>query len=155
MRAIALDANCAWGDLDFSQGWARQLAALWIEFIEQPLPPASDARDVRRFCERASQSPSWLMKAASPWKTLSACATHFAGFNIKLVKCGGLTPALRMARRGRELGLRTMVGCMLESSLLIAAEAVASPNSPITPIWTAHGCWRTTPRRAGRLSGAR
>ena len=46
---------------------------------------------------------------------------RFAGFNIKLVKCGGLTPALRMARRGRELGLRTMVGCMLESSLLIAA----------------------------------
>jgi len=50
----------------------------------------------------------------------------FAGFNIKLVKCGGITPALRMARRGKELGLRTMVGCMVESSVLIAAGAVVA-----------------------------
>ena len=41
----------------------------------------------------------------------------FSEINIKLVKCGGLTPALRMARRGRELGLGVMVGCMLESSV--------------------------------------
>jgi L-alanine-DL-glutamate epimerase-like enolase superfamily enzyme len=63
---------------------------------------------------------------------------HFAGFNIKLVKCGGLTPALRMARRGRELGLRTMVGCMLESSLLIAAGAVAAQ---ITDYADLDGAW--------------
>src|SRR5688572_31069313 len=48
------------------------------------------------------------------------------GFNIKLVKCGGLTPALRMARHGRALGVKTMVGCMLETSALIAAGAVVA-----------------------------
>ena len=66
---------------------------------------------------------------------------HFAGFNIKLVKCGGLTPALRMARRGRELGLRTMVGCMLESGLLIAAGAVVAQ---ITDYADLDGAWLLT-----------
>lgn len=36
------------------------------------------------------------------------CALHFNGINIKLTKCGGLTPALRMLKRAQELGLKTM-----------------------------------------------
>ena len=120
---IAVDANCAWGDIDFAK-MAPELAGLRIEFIEQPFPPARDCGDGR------------LCRAGVPVMADESCVIiggrragrrdSFAGFNIKLVKCGGLTPALRMARRGRELGLRTMVGCMLESSLLIAAGAVAA-----------------------------
>lgn len=116
---IAVDANCAWGGVDFAK-MAPELAGLRIEFIEQPFPPGRDS-------EMAG------LRAGVPVMADESCVTvedveripgRFAGFNIKLVKCGGLTPALRMARRGRELGLRTMVGCMLESSLLIAAGAV-------------------------------
>ena len=56
-------------------------------------------------------------------------AAHFEGFNIKLVKCGGITPALEMLHLGKSLGLKVMIGCMLESSLLISAGAVVAQSS--------------------------
>jgi len=120
---IAVDANCAWGDVDFAKT-GRDLAALRVEFVEQPLPPARDGE----MQELALRLPVPVMADEScvTLEDVARVPRHFAAFNIKLVKCGGLTPALRMARRGRELGLRTMVGCMLESSLLIAAGAVVA-----------------------------
>ena len=55
------------------------------------------------------------------------CAGLFHGINIKLTKAGGLTPARRMIRRARELGLEVMVGCMNESSVGICAIAQLLP----------------------------
>ena len=55
------------------------------------------------------------------------CAGHFHGINIKLTKAGGLTPARRMIRRARELGLKVMVGCMAESTVGISAIAQLLP----------------------------
>ena len=55
------------------------------------------------------------------------CAGYFHGVNIKLTKCGGLTPARRMIARARELGLTVMVGCMTESSVGISAIAQLLP----------------------------
>ena len=63
---------------------------------------------------------------------------RFSGFNIKLVKCGGLTPALAMLRKGQSLGLKTMTGCMLESSLLIAAGAVVAQQTDFADL---DGAW--------------
>ena len=63
---------------------------------------------------------------------------RFSGFNIKLVKCGGLTPALRMLRQGRQLGLKVMVGCMLETSVLIAAGAVIGQKTDFSDL---DGSW--------------
>jgi L-alanine-DL-glutamate epimerase-like enolase superfamily enzyme len=47
--------------------------------------------------------------------------------NVKLVKCGGLTPARRMIQRARELGIKAMVGCMTESTVGISAIAQLLP----------------------------
>jgi L-alanine-DL-glutamate epimerase-like enolase superfamily enzyme len=55
------------------------------------------------------------------------CAGHFHGINIKLTKCGGLTPARRMITRARELNLQIMVGCMNESTVGSAAIAHLLP----------------------------
>jgi L-alanine-DL-glutamate epimerase-like enolase superfamily enzyme len=63
---------------------------------------------------------------------------RYNGFNIKLVKCGGLTPGLRMARRGAELGATMMIGCMLESSALIAAAAVVAQQTDYADL---DGAW--------------
>ena len=52
---------------------------------------------------------------------VARCAGFFHGINIKLTKAGGLTPARRMIARGRELGLKIMVGCMSESTVGISA----------------------------------
>ena len=55
------------------------------------------------------------------------CANYFHGVNIKLTKCGGITPGKRMINKARELGLKVMVGCMTESSVGISAIAHLAP----------------------------
>ena len=55
------------------------------------------------------------------------CHNYFHGINIKLTKCSGLTPALRMIKRARELNLKVMVGCMNESTVGAAAIAHLLP----------------------------
>jgi L-alanine-DL-glutamate epimerase-like enolase superfamily enzyme len=118
---LAVDANCAWSGVDLP-ALSAELARLEVAFIEQPLPPERDALLTRlSSCLPVLADESCVVETDVP-----RVAAHFAGFNIKLVKCGGVTPGLRMARRGRELGLQTMVGCMLESSTLIAAGAVVA-----------------------------
>jgi L-alanine-DL-glutamate epimerase-like enolase superfamily enzyme len=132
---IAIDANCAWGDLDLERAGA-ELGGIGVEFIEQPLPPERDG-EIAGISARLPV-PVMADESCVTAEDVARVAGSFTGFNIKLVKCGGLTPALRMARRGRELGLKTMVGCMLESSLLIAAGAVAAQ---VTDYADLDGAW--------------
>jgi L-alanine-DL-glutamate epimerase-like enolase superfamily enzyme len=121
---LAVDANAAW-DLQRLPALACELAALGVEFVEQPLAPAQDAELVRG----AYALPLVADESCVVEEDIDRMEAHFDGFNIKLVKCGGLTPGLRMLRRGRALGCRVMVGCMLESSLLIAAGATLAQRS--------------------------
>jgi L-alanine-DL-glutamate epimerase-like enolase superfamily enzyme len=58
---------------------------------------------------------------------VSKCAGYFHGVNIKLMKCGGLTPALRMIKEAKSLGLKVMVGCMTESTIGCSAIAQLLP----------------------------
>jgi L-alanine-DL-glutamate epimerase-like enolase superfamily enzyme len=128
---LAVDANCAWSGLDLG-ALATTLASIGVEFIEQPLPPERDAE---------------LAPLALPLLADESCVTeedvgrvleHFDGFNIKLVKCGGLTPARRMVERGRDGRKKIMVGCMLESSALIAAGAVIAQRTDYADL---DGAW--------------
>ena len=58
---------------------------------------------------------------------VARCNNHFNGVNVKLVKCGGLTAARRMLQEAKSLGLKTMVGCMTESTVGISAIAHLLP----------------------------
>jgi L-alanine-DL-glutamate epimerase-like enolase superfamily enzyme len=60
-------------------------------------------------------------------KDVKKCHGLFHGINIKLVKAGGITPALRMIKEAKSLGMKTMVGCMTESSIGISAIAHIAP----------------------------
>lgn len=124
--ALRVDANCAWSGLDVAAA-ARTLAPLGVEFIEQPLPPAEDA--AMEAILKDSPLPILADESCALPEDIERLPGRFSGFNIKLVKCGGITPALGMLKRGRELGLKAMVGCMLESSLLIAAGAVVAQDA--------------------------
>jgi len=55
------------------------------------------------------------------------CAAYFHGVNIKLTKCGGITPGKRMIENARKLGLKVMIGCMTESTVGISAIAHLAP----------------------------
>jgi L-alanine-DL-glutamate epimerase-like enolase superfamily enzyme len=119
-----VDANCGWS-ADETIANARELAQLNVEFIEQPLP-AREWEGMRRVF-RDSALPLIADESCICEGDVDRCRGYFHGVNIKLVKCGGLTPARRMIARARQLGLRTMVGCMTESTVGISAIAQLLP----------------------------
>lgn len=121
---IAVDANCAWSGLHLAE-IAKELAALGVEFIEQPVPREMDDQIDSESCPL----PILADESCITEQDVTRVAERYSGFNIKLVKCGGITPALRMSRHGRGLGSKLMVGCMLESSCLIAAGAVVAQQT--------------------------
>ena len=122
--AFRVDANCGW-TADEAIAKSRAFAGLGVEFIEQPLP-ASDWAGARRVFQE-SALPVIADESCIVESDVDRCAGHFHGINIKLVKCGGLTPARRMIGRARELGLKVMVGCMTESTIGISAIAQLLP----------------------------
>lgn len=119
-----VDANCGW-TADETIANSLVLKQLGVEFIEQPLP-AGEWEGMRRvFAESAL--PVIADESCVVAGDVDRCAGYFHGVNVKLVKCGGLTPARRMIDRARQLGLKVMVGCMTESTVGISAIAQLLP----------------------------
>jgi L-alanine-DL-glutamate epimerase-like enolase superfamily enzyme len=118
--------------VDANTGWTPQVAAallpslvsLGVELIEQPFPP-------RRYdwlldLQAASSLPIVADESAVTIEDLDALVGIVDGVNVKLAKCGGVGAAARMLARARELGLRTFLGCMEETSVGIAASAAVA-----------------------------
>jgi L-alanine-DL-glutamate epimerase-like enolase superfamily enzyme len=120
-----IDANCAWTAEETVYN-APQLKDLGVEFLEQPLK-ADDWEGMERVMHK-SVLPVIADESCIVEADVEKCALHFNGINIKLTKCGGLTPALRMLKKAREMGLKTMVGCMTESTVGISAIAQLIPQ---------------------------
>ena len=119
-----VDANCGW-TVEQTLKNAQALADYQVEFIEQPLPAAEWQGQQRLF--RESQLPIVADESCIEPEDVPRCHGCFHGINIKLVKCGGLTPARRMIAQARQLGLKVMVGCMTESTVGISAIAQLLP----------------------------
>ncbi|MCH4552246.1 dipeptide epimerase [Aestuariibaculum lutulentum] len=119
-----VDANCGW-QVEETLKNAKALKQLGVEFIEQPLP----AKDWDAHKEVYSKSvlPIIADESCQVEADVLKCHNHFHGVNVKLVKCGGLTSAKRMLLEARSLGMKTMVGCMTESSVGISAIAHLLP----------------------------
>jgi L-alanine-DL-glutamate epimerase-like enolase superfamily enzyme len=119
-----VDANCGW-TADQAIANSPELKKLGVEFIEQPLP--ADRWDDLRRVGRDSALPIIADESCIVESDVRRCAGVFQGINIKLVKCGGLTPARRMIAEARKLGMSVMVGCMTESTVGISAIAQLLP----------------------------
>ncbi|MDX1944124.1 MAG: dipeptide epimerase [Pirellulaceae bacterium] len=120
-----VDANCGWSP-EQAIAYAPELMSLGVEFIEQPLP-ADRWDDIRRVGQ-ASCLPIIADESCIVESDVPRCfGAGFWGINIKLVKCGGMTPARRMIDQARRLGLSVMVGCMTESTVGISAIAQLLP----------------------------
>ena len=120
-----IDANCAWTAEETIKN-AVALKELGVEFLEQPLP-AEDWEGARKVYLE-SVLPIIADESCQVEEDVSKCHNHFHGINIKLVKCGGLTPARRMLKKAKQLGMKKMVGCMTESSIGISAIAHLLPE---------------------------
>lgn len=122
-KLVRVDANEAWKTPKEALQRLEWLASDGhIELVEQPMPATASVKDWRWLKER---SPLPLMADESFLSAADAefCAEGFHSVNVKLVKTGGISGAFTALQAARRLGLKTMIGCMIESSVLITAAA--------------------------------
>ena len=119
-----IDANCGW-TVDETISNSKILKTLGVEFLEQPLK-ADDWQGHKEVYQK-SVLPVIADESCQIEADVEKCHQHFHGINVKLVKCGGLTAAKRMITQAKTLQMKTMVGCMTESSVGISAIAHLLP----------------------------
>ncbi|MCL6296636.1 dipeptide epimerase [Jejuia spongiicola] len=112
-----IDANCAW-TIEETLYNAKELKLLGVEFIEQPLK-ANNWEDMK-VLKSKSVLPIVADESCQRLEDVKLCIESFHGINIKLMKCGGITPALEMIKKAKENNLLIMAGCMTESTIGIS-----------------------------------
>jgi L-alanine-DL-glutamate epimerase-like enolase superfamily enzyme len=122
--ALRVDANGGWS-LQDALTMCRWLAARGVEYVEQPLPRG--AEDDLPHLHRESPLPIFVDESCFDSRDVVRLADRVHGVNIKLMKCGGLSEALRMVHTARALGLQVMYGCYSDSSLAITAASQIAP----------------------------
>lgn len=119
-----VDANEAFS-FDDAKRILPDLQALGVDMVEQPL--AKTEWDAMKELKAISPLPLFADESCVEEEDVAKCADAFDGINIKLTKCGGITPALRMITEGRKLGMKVMLGSMNESTIGSAAMAHLLP----------------------------
>jgi L-alanine-DL-glutamate epimerase-like enolase superfamily enzyme len=120
---IRVDANTGWQPEEGVR-LLPELERLGVEFVEQPFPAHERAQ--LGWLQERSRLPIVADESAVTERDLDGLVGLVAGVNVKLAKCGGVGPALRMMRRAHELGFKVLLGCMEETSVGIAASAAVA-----------------------------
>src|SRR5699024_7918260 len=113
-----VDANEGWSLPKFSE--ILQLSdSLPLEFIEQPLPVIAEKgmSEIQEICD----IPLIADESCQTIEDVERCAEYFDGINIKLMKCGGISSALKMIELAQKHALKIMGGCMTETGIGISA----------------------------------
>jgi L-alanine-DL-glutamate epimerase-like enolase superfamily enzyme len=123
-KPLRVDANEGWKTKEEALEMIDWMAGQGVEIVEQPMP-AGQLADYAWLKER-SKLPIFADESLILPSDLPKIAPYFDGVNVKLMKCGGVQEAVRLAAMGRALGLKLMVGCMIETSLAISAGAAVA-----------------------------
>lgn len=128
-RLLQLDRNLA---LDSNGSFTKE-NCLWLEnhesvskfaYLEQPMKPGAKNYEILN----ADKFANWMAdEDCQDVSVIKDLQKHYKSINIKLVKCGGLTPALEMISVAKELNFKIMIGCMTESTIGISAGSVLAP----------------------------
>ena len=124
-KPIRVDANEGWKSADEAIKKIAWLKTQGIEFVEQPMPSSMNAE--MKKVKASTTLPLVADESVLHPSDVAALVGLFDGINVKLAKCGGITRAYEMAALGRALGFKLMLGCMIESSLGIAAAVAVAP----------------------------
>jgi L-alanine-DL-glutamate epimerase-like enolase superfamily enzyme len=117
---LRVDANGGW-TVDEAKKMMAWLAQQGVDYVEQPLVEGAEA-DLPEIFE-GRPLPIFVDECCRFSQNIPLWAHAVDGINLKLMKCGGITEALRIVATARAFGLKTMIGCMSESSIAIAAGA--------------------------------
>jgi L-alanine-DL-glutamate epimerase-like enolase superfamily enzyme len=117
-KSIALDSNASFTDEDCL--WLQEnINVQKFTYLEQPRPI-----DNYKILKKESFANWMADEDCQNLDSLDELIPYYKSINIKLMKCGGLTPALEMIKKARELNYKIMIGCMTESTVGISAGCV-------------------------------
>ncbi len=123
-KTLRVDANTGWTAKEAIRR-IPMLEEFGVEFVEQPLP-AEDLEGLRTV-RRNSRLPIIADESCETAADVAKLAGVVDGVNLKLAKCGSLREALRIIHTARAHGMLVMIGCMIESSVGIAAAVQLTP----------------------------
>ncbi|MEH2422297.1 MAG: dipeptide epimerase [Nostoc sp.] len=121
---LFVDANGGWS-LEDAIAMCNWLANLGIKYVEQPLPREQEKSLVK--LKEHSPLPIFVDESCFTSSDIPNLANYVDGINIKLMKSGGLTEAMRMVHTARAFGLQVMFGCYSDSSLANTAALQLAP----------------------------
>ena len=124
-KTLRVDANGAWHSSNVLERCRHLVQKYAVEFIEQPTSPG-DHRALPAV-RAAGLCPIVADESCCSVEDVLRCVGYFDGINIKLSKCGGIRAALKMIHVARAARLKVMLGCMIETSVGIAAAAQLAP----------------------------
>jgi L-alanine-DL-glutamate epimerase-like enolase superfamily enzyme len=124
-KPLRVDANEGWTDKEEAVRKINWLESQGVEFVEQPMPAAmlEETRWVRSRVHLPILADEACLNAAAVPHLVNA----YDGVNVKLDKCGGIQESMRTILVAKSLGLKTMLGCMVSSSVSVTAAAHLSP----------------------------
>ena len=124
-KPLRVDANEGWTDKEEAVRKINWLETQGVEFVEQPMPAAM--LEETRWVRKRVHLPIIADEACQRASDIPKLAGAFDGVNIKIDKAGGMLEAYRMIQLAKSLGMKTMLGCMISSSVSCSAAAHLSP----------------------------
>jgi L-alanine-DL-glutamate epimerase-like enolase superfamily enzyme len=114
-KPLRIDANEAWQDVDDLLVFMEKCHPFPIEFFEQPMPAALE----QEYHYLKNTSPYELIadESVTDYAEMKKIASQFHGVNMKLMKAGGYLKGIEILKNAKNEGLKTMIGCMVETSL--------------------------------------
>lgn len=124
-KPLRVDANEGWKDKEEAVRKINWLETQGVEFIEQPMP--AEMLEETRWVRSRVHLPIIADEACLNVGAIPKLVDAYDGVNVKLDKCGGIQQAFRMIGIAKSLGLKTMLGCMVSTSVSVTAAAHLSP----------------------------
>ena len=118
-QPVMVDANEAFTDVEQCIYWLEKIKRLPLVFVEQPMPSAMVEESA--YLKRYSPFPLMADEAITDQANFDELRRCFDGINVKLMKTGGYLTAIRFLKEARRLGMKTMIGCMVETTLGISS----------------------------------
>jgi len=116
---LRIDANESFQTPDECLKFMKEIQGLPVEFVEQPLPAGME--DEYMFLKKHTTLPLMADESVLDKPDFNSLQKQFHGVNMKLMKAGGYLNGMRILKEARNKGMKTMIGCMVESTLGISS----------------------------------
>lgn len=124
-KPITVDVNQGWKNKEKALEMIQWLSERNVLFVEQPMPKT--AMDDMAWLTAHSPLPTMADEAVQRLSDVKKLNGVYSGINVKLMKCGGIREGHQMLILARALGMKTMIGCMTETSCAVSAADQLSP----------------------------